>query len=97
RLPTYRSGPDSQAWWAMVILMMVSASLYGCLMFSYLYLWIVSPQVWPELPVSLGLPALSAAALILSSAAVGWANKNVSRKGDCRALWLAIPLLCLGY
>jgi cytochrome c oxidase subunit I+III len=47
KLPAYMSGPQSQAWWAMVVLMLVSASLYGCAVVSYLYLWTVSPQVWP--------------------------------------------------
>jgi cytochrome c oxidase subunit I+III len=47
RLPVYATGPLSQAWWAMVILMLVAASLYGCLLFSYHYLWTVSPAVWP--------------------------------------------------
>jgi heme/copper-type cytochrome/quinol oxidase subunit 3 len=87
------SGPQSQAWWAMVVLMLVSAALYGCLLFSYMYLWIVSPQVWPATPPA-AAPALVVAGLLLaSSGAVAWADRGVRRGGDCRALWLALPCL----
>jgi cytochrome c oxidase subunit I+III len=47
RLPVYASGPSSHSWWAMVVLMLVAASLYTAYVFSYLYLWTVSPEVWP--------------------------------------------------
>jgi heme/copper-type cytochrome/quinol oxidase subunit 3 len=97
RLPTYVSGPVSQAWWAMVVLMMVSASLYGCLLFSYLYLWLVSPQTWPAALPALAWPAAGAALLLGSSAAVAWADRKLTRLGDCRALWLALPLLAAGF
>ena len=38
----------------MVVLMLVAGSLYLAYVFSYLYLWTVSPEVWP----SRGVPAL---------------------------------------
>lgn len=71
RLPTYVSGPQSHGWWAMVVLMLVAASLYLAYVFSYLYLWLVSPDVWapangagpPEL-----IWALASGALLLLSA-----------------------------
>ena len=93
RLPVYCSGPDSQAWWAMVILMLVSGSLYGCLVFSYLYLWTVSPQVWPAAAPPAAYAAVAAALLLAGSGAVGLANRAVARSGDCRWLLLAVPLL----
>jgi cytochrome c oxidase subunit I+III len=93
RLPVYVSGPLSQAWWAMVILMLVAGSLYACLLFSYLYLWTVSPQVWPSSLPQLGYPLAVAVLLLLSSAAVGLANRGVKKSGNCRALALAVPLL----
>jgi cytochrome c oxidase subunit I+III len=94
RLPTYVSGPMSQAWWAMVVLMVVSASLYGCLVFSYLYLWLVSPEAWREhvLPAP-GFALSSAALYLLASAAVAWANHTMKAKGSCAGLLAAIPLL----
>jgi len=45
-LPTYVTGPLSTSWWAVVVLMLVAASLYVSYFFSYLYLWTVSPDVW---------------------------------------------------
>ena len=42
------SGPLSHSWWAMVVLLLVAGSLYLAYVFSYLYLWTVSPQVWPK-------------------------------------------------
>ncbi len=97
RLPTYASGSSSHAWWAMVVLMLVSGALYGCLVFSYLYLWTVAPGGWrtDAPPLAFGLAA--AALLAASSAAVGWANRRVARDGDCRALLLAMPLLAAAF
>ena len=46
-LPVYVTGPASHSWWAMVVLILVAVALYGALVFSYLYLWTVSPERWP--------------------------------------------------
>ncbi len=75
RLPTYMSGPTSHSWWAMVVLMFVAASLYLAYVFSYLFLWVVSPEVWapigsPE-PQPLGWP-LGSAALLLAGSGILW-------------------------
>jgi cytochrome c oxidase subunit I+III len=48
RVPSYVTGPNSISWWAMVLLMLVGAALYLAYVFSYLYLWTVAPQVWPD-------------------------------------------------
>ena len=93
RLPVYASGPVSQAWWAMAVLMLVAGSLYACLLFSYLYLWTVSPRIWPSSVPALAYPLVSAGLLLLSSAAVGFANRRVKQSGACWPLWIAIPLL----
>jgi cytochrome c oxidase subunit I+III len=93
RLPVYVSGPMSQAWWAMVILMLVSGSLYACLLFSYLYLWTVSPDVWPSSVPPIAFPLAVAALLLMSSTAVALATRGVKKNGNCRALALAVPLL----
>ena len=45
KLPIYFSGPKSHGWWAVVILLLVAASLYLAFVFSYLYTWTASPQV----------------------------------------------------
>jgi cytochrome c oxidase subunit I+III len=85
RLPAYVSGPVSQSWWALGILMLVAASLYGCAIFSYLYLWLVSPDVWPDAATGLApvwQPVVTAGLFAASSAAMGWANKRMSGDGS---------------
>ncbi|WP_159590966.1 cbb3-type cytochrome c oxidase subunit I [Chelativorans xinjiangense] len=69
-LPTYMAGPRSHSWWAMVVLIIVIASLYTAYVFSYLYLWVVSPEVWA--PV--GSPMLPAPSWPLGSAALAVAG-----------------------
>jgi cytochrome c oxidase subunit I+III len=75
RLPTYMSGPTSHSWWAMVVLIFVAGSLYLAYVFSYLFLWVVSPEVWAPA----GSPApppgpwpLSAATLLLAGSGIVW-------------------------
>jgi cytochrome c oxidase subunit I+III len=79
KLPTYASGPISHSWWAMVVLLLVAGSLYLACVFSYLYLWTVSPQVWPRpetLPAPLW-PMLSGALLVASAVAGHAASRMV--------------------
>lgn len=67
-LPTYAAGATSHSWWAMVIVMLVSAALYFSYIFGYLYLWTVSPQTWPQaaaLPSP--VPPLGPSALLATS------------------------------
>jgi cytochrome c oxidase subunit I+III len=92
-LPVYMSGPQSQAWWAMGVLMLVSAALYGCLVFSYLFLWTVTPQMWPHKGPDAGYFMGAAVLLLASSALVHATDRRVGDSGDCRGLWLAAPLL----
>jgi cytochrome c oxidase subunit I+III len=82
-LPTYMSGSTSHSWWAMVVLILVAGSLYLSYVFSYLYLWTVSPQAWPA-PGGTGLPEwpwplASAGLLVVSSAAVWCAGRLLGR------------------
>jgi len=98
RLPTYASGPESHGWWGVVVLLLVSGSLYGCAIFSYLYLWTVAPRGWPQaadLP-GLAYPALSALFAVLSSLAVGLAGRALAAARPRRSLTaLAAGLLLL--
>jgi cytochrome c oxidase subunit I+III len=96
RLPVYMTGPTSQAWWAMVVLMLVGGTLYGCMLFSYLYLWTVSPEVWPQEPAAFTWALAAAGLLIASSVVVGLANRQVKRSGSCSFLLLALLLLIAG-
>jgi cytochrome c oxidase subunit I+III len=99
-LPAYMSGPRSQSWWAVVILMLVAGALFACVLFTYLYLWTVSPEVWPPADALPGWrrPALAAGALLASSAAVGWANRRLARgRRATPGLALAIVLFPLAF
>jgi cytochrome c oxidase subunit I+III len=83
RLPVYVTGPSSHSWWATAILLLVAASMFVALLFSYLYVWTVSPEVWPTasgqpMP-QLPWPLASAAAYILSSAAVAGAGRMLEQ------------------
>jgi cytochrome c oxidase subunit I+III len=101
RLPVHATGPMSHSWWAMVVLMLVAGSIYGCAVFSYLYLWLVSPEVWPSRD---GLPnwlaGLAAATLIaLSSLALHTANRALDggrMRAVCFSLAAAIVLFAAG-
>ncbi len=46
-LPVYVCGPAAHSWWAVIVALLVAASMFIALIFSYVYLWSVSPQVWP--------------------------------------------------
>lgn len=47
RVPVYVQGPESHSWWAVVVLLLVDGTAFACLIFTYLFLWTVSPEVWP--------------------------------------------------
>ncbi len=95
-LPTYMSGPLSQAWWAMVVLMLVSGSLFGCAAFSYLYLWTVSPRIWPAEIPHWAFAALSAALIVASSACMGLANRSLKRARSIAWPLIAAMVLLAG-
>lgn len=93
RLPVQMSGPSSHSWWAMVVLILVSGSIFGSLVFSYLFMWTVSPHVWPSersaLP-SLLWPAVSALLLITSGALLHWAHRRLVAGQGQRLLQVAL-------
>jgi heme/copper-type cytochrome/quinol oxidase subunit 3 len=73
--------------------MIVSGMMYGCLLFAYLYLWIVSPQLWPTAAPSTGPGLASAGLYILASLAVVFAGRQLAKRDRCWGLLLAIALL----
>ncbi len=86
-VPVYVTGPASHSWWAMVTLLLVAGMLFGSLVFAYLYLWTVSPQVWPADSATLPAaryPMLAAALLAASSAAIAFASRAL-RTTRCAA------------
>jgi cytochrome c oxidase subunit I+III len=102
RLPVYMNGPSSQAWWAMIVLILVAGSIYACALFTYLFLWTVSPQVWPQrgtLPSS-AAPIVAAALLLASTLCVAYGNRALKRGAIARmgvALTAAIPLMAASF
>jgi cytochrome c oxidase subunit I+III len=105
RLPVYVTGSMSHSWWAMIVLIVVSASTYACLIFSYYFLWTVSPEVWPKSPVELPelrYPLAATLLSVLSSVSVAYASRALksNHAQPVRfALLAAVPLLigALGY
>jgi cytochrome c oxidase subunit I+III len=73
-VPTYMSGPRSHAWWAMTVLILVAGSLYLAYVFSYLYLWVVSPEIWPPQ----GSPPLPEAGWALACALLALAGGSAT-------------------
>ena len=101
-LPTYMSGPSSHAWWAMIVLILVAGSLYITFVFSYLYLWTVSPQVWPVVGASplpdLRWAASGASLMLLSILAFRMADRALPKPGSISlsaALLMIAGALCL--
>jgi len=102
KLPTYMAGPKSHAWWAMMVLVLVASSLYISYVFSYLYLWVVSPEVWsphgsPPLP-GLGWPFGSALLLIAGTASMAlarWLLPEPGRREPAAPLLLLLAVICL--
>ncbi|PLU25195.1 cytochrome c oxidase subunit I [Sinorhizobium medicae] len=99
RLPTYMSGPTSHSWWAMVVLMFVAGSLYLAYVFSYLFLWVVSPEVWAPAgspaPPPIGWPAGSAALLLAGSGILWLVSRKLQQYAASRLAMSAALLLSL--
>jgi len=80
-LPVTMTGPSSHSWWAMIVLVLVSGSIFGSLVFSYLFLWTVSPDVWPTRSDALPgwqWPAVAAGLLVASALPVAWASRRLA-------------------
>ncbi|QCS66986.1 cytochrome ubiquinol oxidase subunit I [Achromobacter denitrificans] len=98
RLPTTCPGSASHSWWAMIMLALVCASIFGSLVFAYLFLWTATPQ---QLGLAEGLPApggpLASGVLLLGSGAVvALARRGLERSRASVLRWglpLAVALL----
>jgi cytochrome c oxidase subunit I+III len=101
RLQVYAQGVISHSWWAMVTLMLVSASVFAALVASYYYLWTVSPDVWPDQtgqPIPAAASAIASLALLLLGAgAFTLASRILHRPAHSRAAFrLALVLGAAG-
>ncbi len=82
RLPVYATGPASHSWWATVVLLLVAGSMFLSMAFAYLFLWTVSPDVWPQTRAALpgpAVPIISAMCLLLSAACAQYAHARLDR------------------
>ncbi|BBK35957.1 cytochrome c oxidase subunit I [Allostella sp. ATCC 35155] len=97
-LPSYMTGPQSHSWWAMVVLMLVAASLYIAYVFSYLYLWTVSPEVWAPAGAAplppLSRPLVAAAAFLAGLGLIVVAGRSLPPPGQRG--WVAPIALVVG-
>ncbi|HEY9280767.1 MAG TPA: cbb3-type cytochrome c oxidase subunit I [Eoetvoesiella sp.] len=96
RLPVACMGSASHSWWAMVLLIIVSGSIFSSLLFAYLFLWTTSPRVWvppARLPVMM-LPLASACLLLGSSALLACIGRRLAQSRQ-RLLRLGMPLAVL--
>jgi cytochrome c oxidase subunit I+III len=81
KLPTAATGPSSHSWWAMIVLLATAAALYLSFLFSFVYLWTVSPQQFgrAQLQPALAWPLASAALLVAGSALLHAARASLAR------------------
>jgi cytochrome c oxidase subunit I+III len=93
-VPVYVTGPMNHSWWAMIVLMVVSGMVFTCLIFSYLFLWLVNPGAWPPADVEIPdwLWSISSAALYVGSAIL-IARASRLLRGEDRRSPRAVPIL----
>jgi cytochrome c oxidase subunit I+III len=78
RLPVYASGAITHSWWAMAVLILVDATAFASLVFSYFYLWTGTHATWP--PAGTALPAIewplvAGLGWLASSGLFAWARR----------------------
>jgi heme/copper-type cytochrome/quinol oxidase subunit 3 len=96
-LPVELQDRRAPAWWGVVFLIATEASLFAYLLFSYFYLGSIARGAWPPHgPPELRLALPNTVILLLSSAAMWWAESGV-RQGRQGRLRLGLLLtLVLG-
>ena len=96
-LPIGAAGQHAGGWWGVLTLIVTEASLFGYLLFSYLYLASQSGQKWPPegLP-KLGLSGVNTAILLTSSVFVWLAGEFVRRARTRAAFWMMVVAVVLG-
>ena len=99
RVPVYVQGSANHSWWGMVVLLLVDGTAFACLIFAYLFLWTVSPDVWPA--DAGALPGLEwyaggVALWVAAALALRWASGSLRRNQRAGVLaGLAVTLLLL--
>ncbi len=93
-VPVYVTGPMNHSWWAMIVLMVVSGMVFTCLIFSYLFLWLVNPGAWPPQDVRIPAwiwPALSGFLYCASTVLIAVASRHL--RGEDRRKPRSVPVL----
>jgi cytochrome c oxidase subunit I+III len=106
-IPVYMNGPSSHSWWATATFLLVAASIFGCLVFAYFFLWTVNPDAWPPDGAILAghlWPSAAAALYLLSSGLLHAAARVLTARGRGGPwgmfrllLFAALPILLLGF
>ena len=96
-IPVSWNGSTSHSGWAMIVLMLVGGSIFAAMAFSYLYLRLFSPEMWPSktgraLPDT-GWPWISAALLAASSAIVVAGGRALRGSGSRSRLLVRLCLV----
>jgi cytochrome c oxidase subunit I+III len=81
QLPVSIAGPRSHGWWATVVLILVDATIFACLVFSWFFLR--RDEAWPvaPLPPATGVALLAMLAWLCSSLALEWGNYRLGKGG----------------
>ena len=79
RLPLYAAGPVSHSWWAMVVLMLVDATVFASLVFSYFFLAHRAEGAWPPGGMSLSQhwPLVAAIAYLAGAMLIAFARREL--------------------
>jgi len=95
-LPVGSFGRKSSGWYGVWTLVLTEATLFAYLLFSYFYLASQANGDWPlGGPPSLKLAAPNTLVLLLSSAALIWAERSGARKGKRWQLLTGLALSLL--
>ncbi|MDQ2803436.1 MAG: cytochrome c oxidase subunit 3 [Pseudomonadota bacterium] len=87
-------GRSSLGWWGMICVVATEGSLFVYLLFSYFYVNVQRGADWPAGRPSLTYALPAVVALVVSSAAVWWAERG-ARRGMRRDLLLGLALAIL--
>ncbi len=97
-LPLFATGTRSTAWWGAVWLLVILATAFGVLFYSYYYIRLFA-TVWPQgdLPLpGLALPPIAYALLVGSALPIYWATRSFHRGERSQTLASLAASLFLG-
>ncbi len=90
-LPLYLGGVHSHSWLGLFLGLLVDATLFGSLLFTYFYLWTAWPDAWPSAPfLEARLPMVVGLVLLLASSAAMAYAKRANQRAQRSGFWLGI-------